>query len=108
MPSNFSSHRVKILYFLLITSLIFSACNQSTQNITSTSVVSETQVEETESVVLLSEGSDLIFLSIEENGFAHLFVYHPQNYPLTRITAGEWNDIAPVLNADKRSEERRV
>ena len=41
---------------------------------------------------------DLIFLSIEENGFARLFIFHPQGQPLTRITSGDWNDTAPALS----------
>jgi hypothetical protein len=101
MLLNFSSQHVKILYFLFISSLVFSACNQSNQNATPTQFVTEVNVEETEPAPPVSDGSDFVFLSIEENGFAHLFIYHPQNYPLTRITTGEWNDIAPVLNPSR-------
>ncbi len=43
---------------------------------------------------------DLIILSMEENGFAHLFVTIPGRLELTRITAGPWNDITPVLSPD--------
>lgn len=95
------NHRNYFFYISIVVSLILSACNQSTQNTAPTEFVGEVVVDETEPVVLLSEGSDLIFMSVEENGYAHLFVYHPQNYPLTRITTGEWNDIAPILSPDK-------
>ncbi len=43
---------------------------------------------------------DLIILSMEENGFAHLFVTIPGKLELTRITAGPWNDITPSLSPD--------
>lgn len=92
---------IKILYFLLITCLIFSACSQQSGDIPSTPTVEQINVDETEPTVTVSDGSDFVFLSIEENGYAHLFLYHPQNYPLIRITTGEWNDIAPVLSPDK-------
>jgi len=101
MSFIFYSQRIKILYLLLITSLLFSACNQASQNVTSTEFVAEITVEETATSLPVSDGSDKVFLSIEENGYAHLFVYHPQNYPLTRITTGEWNDIAPALSPDR-------
>lgn len=43
---------------------------------------------------------DYVFLSIEENGYAHLFIFQPNSLPLTRITAGEWNDTSPALSPD--------
>ena len=42
--------------------------------------------------------SETAFLSIEENGYAHLFLFRSQTSHLTRITLGAWNDIAPALN----------
>lgn len=51
-----------------------------------------------------SGDGNLVFLSLEENGFAHLFVQGnpPQDMPLTRITNGEWNDVAPALSPDRK------
>lgn len=43
----------------------------------------------------------MVFLSIEENAYAHLFVFDPAGSTLTRITAGDWNDIAPALSPDR-------
>ena len=48
-----------------------------------------------------SEDDGTIFLSIEENGYAHLFIIQPQGIPLTRITTGQSNDIAPALSPDR-------
>jgi TolB protein len=94
-------YKKNLTIFFVLISLILSACNQSSQDLTPTEFVPEVEVEETEAVIPVSDGSDVVFLSIEENGYAHLFLYHPQNYPLTRITTGEWNDIAPALSPDK-------
>ncbi|MFZ5878617.1 MAG: TolB family protein, partial [Chloroflexota bacterium] len=43
---------------------------------------------------------DLVVLSIEENGYAHLFLTIPGEVGLTRITAGDWNDITPAVSPD--------
>lgn len=43
---------------------------------------------------------DLVVLSIEENGYAHLFVTVPGEMELTRITTGNWNDITPAISPD--------
>jgi TolB protein len=42
-----------------------------------------------------------VFLSIEENGYAHLFLFLPLELQLTRITSGTWNDITPALNPQR-------
>ncbi|MFN3492606.1 MAG: hypothetical protein ACK40V_10345, partial [Anaerolineales bacterium] len=78
MSFLFYSQRIKTLYLLLITSLIVSACNQASQNVTPTEFAAEITVEETATSLPVSDGSDKVFLSIEENGYAHLFIYHPQ------------------------------
>src|ERR1044071_5166692 len=38
---------------------------------------------------------EVVIFSYEEDGYAHLFVYIPEKMPLTRITAGDWDDITP-------------
>jgi len=57
----------------------------------------------TPAVIRYSGENNFIFLSIEENGYAHLFIQseRPQDLPLTRITSGNWNDIAPALSPDR-------
>lgn len=49
---------------------------------------------------LPSSASDLVVLSLEENGYARLYAYHPQGVPFTRLTEGAWNDITPALSPD--------
>jgi TolB protein len=42
----------------------------------------------------------LLVLSLVENTRAHLFIYHPEQLPLTRITSGDWDDISPAVSPD--------
>lgn len=42
----------------------------------------------------------LIVLALREGHFSHLFLYHPERLPLTRITTGEWDDIHPAVSPD--------
>ncbi len=41
-----------------------------------------------------------IFFSMQEAGYWHIYAYHPQNLPLTRLTSGAWDDIAPAASPD--------
>src|SRR5687768_11221577 len=34
---------------------------------------------------------DMVILSFEEDGYAHLFAYIPEQLPLTRLTVGDWD-----------------
>jgi TolB protein len=43
---------------------------------------------------------ELFILSMMDNGYAHLFAYSPQGYPLTRLTSDPWDDITPSLSPD--------
>jgi TolB protein len=86
---------------LLIIGLVLSACSQGVENVPTEEVRAETPTEAaTEEPPPSASQRELVFLSIEENGYANLFIFHPQNQPLTRITTGEWNDIAPALSPD--------
>jgi len=50
--------------------------------------------------ITVSENDGIILLSMEENGYAHLFAYLPQELPLLRLTYGEWDDVQPALSPD--------
>src|SRR5271157_319923 len=43
---------------------------------------------------------DVMILSIEENGYAHLFATIPAQLALTRLTSGPWSDIDPAMSPD--------
>jgi len=87
---------------LLSLSLLLFACAQPTQEtlpvqpVESTPEIADTPLP----AQPLSEG-ERVFLSIEENGYSHLFTFQPNGDPLTRITTGEWNDIAPALSPER-------
>ncbi len=42
----------------------------------------------------------LFIFSLNEAGYAHLFIYSPLSLTLTRLTAGPWDDITPCLSPD--------
>lgn len=56
----------------------------------------------TEAVVPVApkDSQDLVILSFEEDGYAHLFAYIPNKLPLTRITSGVWDDVTPTPSPD--------
>ena len=39
-----------------------------------------------------------IILAMRDGNFTHLFAYHPQFLPLTRLTNSNWDDITPALD----------
>jgi TolB protein len=51
----------------------------------------------------VDEIQDVIILSIREGGYSRLFAYRIDGLPLTRLTAGPWDDITPAIhpNQDK-------
>ena len=54
-----------------------------------------TATQESIPVVAENNSKDMIIFSFEEDGFAHLFAYIPNQMPLTRLTSGNWDNIAP-------------
>jgi TolB protein len=87
---------------LLTLSLLLAACAQPAETPPPTEPpLIQIQIEDTPAPLPAAGERDLIFLSIEENGYAHLFIFNPQEQPLTRITTGDWNDIAPALSPDR-------
>jgi TolB protein len=39
-------------------------------------------------------------ISMDDNGYSHLFAYAPGKLPLTCLTNGQWDDISPSISAD--------
>lgn len=96
MKRLFASLRVT----LLTASLLLGACGQPEAQGTDVPTNEANVVEET-SAPSVDPASEAAFLSIEENGYAHLFLFRSEDSTLSRITTGEWNDIAPALNPDR-------
>ena len=63
---------------------------------TITTIASPTATQELTPVVAENNARDMVILSYEEDGFAHLFAYIPNQMPLTRLTFGNSDDIAPA------------
>lgn len=103
MPLRFPAFPAKILIVLSIPVLLLFGCSQPSEGIPTAQNSPEPLLESTSTPAGIRYGGEdnLVFLSIEENGYAHLFVYQPQDLPLTRITSGEWNDITPALSPDR-------
>lgn len=51
----------------------------------------------------IDEQNDVMILSIEENGYAHLFAYMPGKLDFTRLTSGKWSDITPSISPNGKS-----
>jgi TolB protein len=63
---------------------------------TITTTPSSTATQEILSLVAENTSQQMLLLSYEEDGFAHLFAYVPNQMPLTRLTTGNWDDIDPA------------
>lgn len=84
-------------------SLLLLGCSRNVQATAAPDTTLEPLSTNTPILIRYSGEGNLIFLSIEENGYAHLFTQsdRPQDLPLTRVTGGDWNDIAPSLSPDR-------
>jgi TolB protein len=93
---------IKYIYFFVL-SLLVLGCSQNVDATIAPETTSTPLATNTPSLIRYSGEGNLIFLSIEENGYAHLFAQsdRPQDLPLTRLTSGNWNDIAPALSPDR-------
>jgi len=85
----------------LILAIILSACEQEVATLTP---VAESTPEPTATEefgpVSVGNAREFVILSIEEDGYAHLFAYIPNQMSLTRLTNGDWDDITPAPNPD--------
>jgi TolB protein len=94
------SSRKFILAFLI---LLLAACSKNTEATPVAEVENTPSPTSTPSIIRYGGENNFIILSIEEGGYAHLFIQreNPQDLPLTRITSGNWNDTAPALSPDR-------
>ena len=46
------------------------------------------------------DAQEIVIFSLEEDGYAHLFAYIPNQLPLTRLTSNDWDDISPAASPD--------
>jgi TolB protein len=85
---------------LLIPSILLASCEQqTTASPTAENTPRPTATEEL-TPVAVDETREVVLLSAEEDGYAHLFAYIPNQMPFTRLTNGDWDDITPALSPD--------
>ncbi len=101
MPFH-SFHSIKTIALITFSLLLFG-CSRSTDSTPIPIADATPSPTSTPSIIRYDGENNFIFLSIEENGYAHLFIQReqPQDLPLTRISAGDWNDISPALSPDR-------
>lgn len=99
MPRQASFLHAKSLSLAVLISLLLGACLQPEAQ--QTAVPLEEALQDTPIPTPVDPSSEVVFLSIEENGYAHLFLFRSLTSQLMRITSGDWNDIAPVLNPQR-------
>lgn len=98
---------LSLIFIIIILSLAFVGCEQYTSpspNIPTTSPAIEISSTPTPIPTLpIDEQNDVMILSVEENGLAHLFAYTPGKLGLTRLTSGDWSDITPSISPNGKS-----
>ncbi len=118
MPNGIHAFRTKIILLLLVSAaiLLLVACSGTkdtpapTETITtSTSTLPQPIVtEDSPTATLLpvivdttgGQSVGVITFSMGEAGYQHLFAYHPNYLPISRLTNGQWDDIDPVISPD--------
>ncbi len=108
MPFHFPNRKTKILHpikiipaFLIAAFLLFACAPPSQATNAPLDSTIEPTATQTLPVIKYSGEENVAFLSIEDNGYAHLFIQNLLDLPLTRITSGEWNDTNPALSPDR-------
>lgn len=97
MPKLFSR---SVFVLFLILAVILSACSQETSETPAPESTPEPTATEEFIPVVSNNSREIVILSIEEDGYAHLFAYIPNQMPLTRLTNGDWDDITPAPSPD--------
>jgi TolB protein len=94
-----STQNIRRLFPLILLAVIVAGCSQPFAPPTPTATATPAPTE-TATGTPIPGAQDVVLLSLEENGHAHLFFYIPQQLPLTRLTYGEWDDTSPALSPD--------
>jgi TolB protein len=95
-----TAQTIRRLVPLIPLAAILVGCAQPLSAPTETLTVPTSSATATATALPAPETQDIVLLSIEENGYAHLFFYIPGQLPLTRLTYGTWNDVDPALSPD--------
>lgn len=80
---------------------LMSCTPQVTATPETTNIVASTASATEDFVPVVPKNSaEVVIFALEEDGYSHLFAYIPDKLPLTRITYGDWDDLAPAPSPD--------
>jgi TolB protein len=94
-----TTQKARKLFPFILLATILAGCSQPFTPATQTPTATPEPVE-TATPIAIPDVQEVVLLSLEENGYAHLFFYIPQQLPLTRLTYGQWDDVSPALSPD--------
>ena len=93
----------QIIPIFSILVLLISACSQAATGTPDPDFTPLSTATEDFIPVVPRNAEEIIILSIEEDGYAHLFTYQPDEMTLTRLTNGDWDDITPAAHPNGES-----
>jgi TolB protein len=99
MPKTFP-RLFSLITILTLIGLSILGCSQQTTETPSFNDTPEPTVTEEFIPVVPKNAEEIVILSFEEDGYAHLFAYIPNKLPLLRLTSGDWSDITPAPSPD--------
>ncbi len=101
MPKTSSRFSALTAMLFLILLALFGCKQQVTSTPESTAIIAATaSATEDFAPIVPKNAKEIVIFSFEEDGYAHLFAYIPNQLPLTRLTSGAWDDIAPAPSPD--------
>ena len=107
-------HPFHIIPILLTMAILLSACGTplagnpfetgptltATVTLTASPSATETTAPTKTITPLPADAIPTFIVSINDNGYNHLFAFSPGKLQITRITSGQWDDVAPSLSPD--------
>src|SRR5687767_14774830 len=99
MPRIFTRLSTLITLIALI-GLSIVGCSPGITDLPEITITTEPTATEEFVPVIPKNTEEIVILSFEEDGYAHLFAYIPENMPITRLTSGDWDDITPSPSPD--------
>ena len=88
------------LIFLFPLLLLLSSCLQPIADTSTPQAIPQLASTADSAPAIPAGAREVIVFSIEEDGYAHLFAYIPNQMPLTRLTGDKWDDITPAISPD--------
>lgn len=96
-----------LLFLALSFSIVLAACKPGatpvpteTPALSQTPEVTDTSLPSTTPTSLPTDAIPVFILSLNDNGYAHLFGFSPDKVLPTRLTNGKWDDVTPRLSPD--------